>query len=230
MTSVLANARWEVVRLLRSRRLYLLVIPPVAGPIGSALAILDFGPLAPHGAPLVHPTALVLGLFIVGGLASMVVLDLAALTVGEDLGRRAHLTAFSLPQARWEVLAGRFLVVMGAGLGAFVVGALLTWGLAGALVPPRSDDGYGLFDPTHLLEAMLALLFFLGAVTTQASVIARSASEALVAGVLAGVTVAGVAGYLLLQQQLTMELPAVLAGGGAIGLAWTFLRFERLES
>ncbi|MCI4328760.1 MAG: hypothetical protein L3J86_04165, partial [Thermoplasmata archaeon] len=110
------NARWEWTRLRRSRRSALLLIPPIAGPVGSAIS--DVYLRIPSLA-----TALILGLLIEGGLAALVVLDLTALSVGEDLARRAHLLTFPLPQDRRAMLVGRLLVVLGGSLAAFGVGA-----------------------------------------------------------------------------------------------------------
>ncbi|MDE1821135.1 MAG: hypothetical protein KGJ23_10440 [Euryarchaeota archaeon] len=230
MNAVLANARWELLRLLRSRRIFLLVIPVIAGPIGSALAFFYFGKMEPNGAVLTHGTALMLGLFVTGGLAGMVMLDLSALSAGEDLARRSHVIAFALPQSRSSVLLGRLLVVFGATLGVFSVGALGVWPIAGAIVPALPSDPHPLYDATHLFLAMLSLLFFLGAVTLNASIITKSSSEALVAGVLAGVVTAAAAFYFTYLHQISLLFPEVLLVVGAVALGWSFLRFERLES
>lgn len=115
MNALLANARWEARRLLRSQRVFLLLIPPVAGPVGSALALLYF-----HVSS--HPIALMLGLFVLGGLGALVTVDLCALTLGEELAVRAHLALFPLPQHRHEILLGRVAVVLLA-----VWGVSLAW-------------------------------------------------------------------------------------------------------
>lgn len=230
MSALVANARWEVLRLLRSRRVFLLLIPVIAGPIGSACAFLYFGHVQPNGAVLTNGTAIMLGLFVTGGLAGMVMLDLSALTVGEELARRSHLTAFSLPQTRAEMLAGRLLVVLGGSLAVFALGGILVWPIAGAIVPPVSGAPAPLFPTVHLFLAMLALLLFLGAVTLNASVITRSASESLVAGVLAAVVTAAAAGWFTYERQISMLFPAVLVLVAAVALGWSFERFEKLES
>lgn len=221
--SVLANARWELTRLVRSQRVFLLLIPPVAGPVGSAIAFLYFH--VPS-----HATALILGLFVTGGLGALVVLDLSALTVGEELSRKAHFTLFTLPQERWAMLTGRLVVVLGASLGAYSLGAAAVWGMAAALVPPVAGAPAALLDPLHLTGAIAVLLVFLGAVTLTASVITRSSSEALVAGVLAAVVTAAAAGYFLIQGSLTLLLPAVLGGIALISLGWSFMGYAQVES
>ena len=100
------NAGWELTRLRRSQRIWLLLIPPVAAPIGSAIA--DLYLRIPSVA-----TARILGLLIAGGLAGLILLDLVALAVGEDLTLRAHVTFFALPQGRRALLAGRLAVGTG---------------------------------------------------------------------------------------------------------------------
>lgn len=230
MSGLVASLRWELLRLQRSRRIFLLVIPPIAGPIGSALAFLYFGHTSPNGAVLTHPTALVLGLIVTGGLSGMVLIDLAALSAGEELSRRANLTFFALPQERWEVLGGRLAVDFALSLGAFLLGAAATWEIAGVIVPAHPTDPYGLFDPFHLLVALVALLAFLGAIGVAASIFTRSASEAIVAAVLAGVTTAGVAAYLVFEHQVSMAFPAALALAAAVCLGWSFYQYELVDA
>ena len=221
--SLRANLRWEALRWLRSQRLFLLTIPVVAGPIGSALAFLYFH--VPD-----RSTALILGIFVTGGLSAIVVLDLASLMVGEDLSRRANLFHFTLPEPRWTILGGRLVLVLGAGLGAYAAGAAVVWGLASLLVPSPSGAPPPLLDPMHLAEGVAALLLLLGAATVTASILTRSASEALVAGVLSAVVVAAATGYLLLQGQLTMVLPLVLLLSALIAVGWSLVAYGRLES
>ncbi|MCI4345123.1 MAG: hypothetical protein L3J87_05820, partial [Thermoplasmata archaeon] len=131
MTEVLAswvvNARWELVRLRRSRRLWLLLIPPVAGPIGSAVADLYLRVPSPG-------TAAVLGLLITAGLAALIVLDLTALAVGEELGLRTHYLTLALPQGRAVSLAGRLGIVLLATLALYAIGAFAVVGLADSLI------------------------------------------------------------------------------------------------
>lgn len=222
MRAVAANLRWEFVRLVRSQRVFLLAIPPVAGPIGSVLAFL-YLQVPSYG------VAIMLGLFVTGGLGGLVVLDLSALSMGEELSRRSHLISWALPQARWEILFGRAALTLGASLGAFSLGALILWVLTGHLTFQGSALSTAVLDPGHLFIGMLALLFFLGAITLCASVITRSASEALVAGVLGAVVTASIAGYFLLQHQLTMLFPVVLVVAGIVALAWAAIRLESLE-
>lgn len=230
MSTLMASARWELTRLRRSRRLFLLVIPVIAGPIGSALAFLYFAHVTTNGTSLTRGTALLLGLFVTGGLSGIVMLDLSALTVGEELARRSHVIEFALPQSRPGILGGRLLVVFGLTLGVFVVAGLAVWPIAGAIVPAAPGDPAPLFDPVHLFEGMLCLLLFLGAVALNASVITRSSSEALVAGVLAGVVTAAAAGWFAYERQISLLFPAALLAIAVGALVWTFLRFEALES
>jgi ABC-type transport system involved in multi-copper enzyme maturation permease subunit len=219
--AVFANIRWEVTRLVRSRRVFLLSIPPVAGPIGSAIAFLYF-----H--VQYQSTALLLGLLVTGGLSTLVMLDLSALSVGEELSRRAHFTLFTLPEERWAMLAGRVIVVFGASLAVYALGAALVSVLAAELVP--ATGGSIAINSSHLIEGVAVMLLFLGAVTLTASIITRSASEALVAGVLSAVVTVAVAGYFLLQGTLTMLFPAVLGVAAVIALGWSFVSYSDLES
>lgn len=228
MTSTLGavaiNARWEVTRLRRSRRLWLLLIPPVAGPIGSAVA--DLYLRIPSAA-----TAEILGLLVTAGLSALILLDLTALTVGEDLSYRAHLLFFPLPQGRAAALGGRLLVSVGGGVAAYAVGAAAVWALGGSLVaapPPGTPGRTALFLPGHLLLAIPALLIFLAGVTAVAAWYTRRSSEAIVAGVLAGVVAAGGAAYLLAQGELTALFPELLMLVGLAAIAWTLANFPRL--
>ncbi len=212
--TVLVNARWEVTRLSRSRRLWLLLIPPGAGPLGSAVA--DVYLRIPTEA-----TAEILGLLVTAGLTALILLDLTALAVGEDLTYRADLLFFPLPQDRSAALTGRLLVAVGGCVGAYGMAAAAIWALGGALVvAPAPGVGVRaeLFLPAHLLLAIPALLVFLAGVTCLAAWFTRRSSEAIVAGVLAGVVAAGGAAYLLAQGELTAAFPEMLlvAGAGAI--------------
>lgn len=222
-SALVANARWEVQRWIRSQRIFLLLIPPIAGPVGSAIAFTYFH--VPD-----RSTALTLGLFVTGGLSAMVILDLCALLVGEDLARRVHLFHFALPEPRWSILSGRLAMVLGAGLGSYAVGVVGVWALAGLLVPVGGTPMGLMVDPVHGAEGIAALLVFLGMVTVNASVITRSASEALVAGVLAAVVTAAGSGYLLIQGTLTMLLPALLVAVAVVSLGWSIWLFQSLES
>lgn len=217
------NAHWEVTRLRRSRRLWLLLIPPVAGPVGSAVA--DLYLRIPSAA-----TAEILGLLVTAGLASLILLDLTALTVGEDLTHRADLLFVPLPQDRTAALAGRLLVSVGGCVGAYLVGALAVWVLGGALVTPPAPGllpRAALFLPEHLLLAIPSLLLFLAGVTAAAAAFTRRPSEAIVAGVLAGVVVAGGAAYLLSQGELTLLFPELLSVAGAGAIGWTLATTAR---
>jgi ABC-type transport system involved in multi-copper enzyme maturation permease subunit len=220
-TALLANIRWEVIRLIRSRRVFLLSIPLVAGPAGSAIAFLYF-----H--VQYEATAMLLGLIVTGGLSTLVMLDLTALTVGEELSRRAHFTFFTLPQERWAMLAGRIVVALGASIAVFALGAGLVSVLASALVP--ATGGTITINSAHMVEGIAVMLVFLGAVTLTASIITRSASEALVAGILSAVVTVAVAGYFLLQGTLTMLFPAVLGAAAVAAFVWSFVSYSALES
>ena len=222
LSTLVANVRWEGTRLRRSRRMWLFAIPPVAGPVGSAIA--DLYLRIPTTA-----TAEILGLLITGGLAGLVVLDLVALAVGEDLGLRAHLTFFVLPQRRSVLLAGRLLTPLSAGLGGYTIGAALILALGGALVTPGPSRA-AIFDPGHLALAIPGFLVFLAGVTTAGATYSRGSAQAIVAGVLAGVVVAGGTGFLLLQGTLTMAFPLVLALAGAGAVGWSLWAYDHIDS
>jgi ABC-type transport system involved in multi-copper enzyme maturation permease subunit len=216
------NAVWEVTRLRRSRRIWLLIIPVIAGPVGSAIA--DLYLRVPSTA-----TAEVLGLLVTGGLASLVVLDLTALAVGEDLALRTHYLTFALPQPRTSALAGRLAVVLGGTLGGYGIGVLGVVGIVGALVATSSTAPSPILVPAHLALGLLGLLVFLGGVTAAAGVVTRSASQALVAGVLAAVVAAGVGSLFLIEGRLTALFPEALAAVGFVGFVWCLLQYGRLE-
>ena len=129
-STIALNARWEWTCLRRSQRVFLFLIPPIAGPVGSAIA--DVYLKVPSVA-----TALILGLLIEAGLTALVILDLTALAVGEELSRRAHLVSFALPQGRGRMLIGRLSVALGGSLAVFAAGAAGVWALGGLLVQPR---------------------------------------------------------------------------------------------
>ena len=216
--TVRTNLFWELRRLRRSQRIYLLLIPPVAGPVGSAIA--DLYLKVPSVA-----TAQILGLLVTAGLAGLILLDLTALAVGEDLVRRAHLATFALPQdPRWA-MAGRLLVATGAPIGAYLIGAAAVWQLGGALLAPTPLPTVPLFDPGHLFWAIPGLLLALAGVTAAGAVVTRSSSEAIVAGVLAGVVVAGGVGYLVAQHQVTALDPVLLGLAGVGALAASALKY-----
>ncbi|MCI4362993.1 MAG: hypothetical protein L3K13_01625 [Thermoplasmata archaeon] len=221
--ALLLNAEWELTRLRRSRRLWLLVLPIVAAPIGSAVADLYLR------IPSLE-TARVLGLFITAGLAGLLALDLVALAVGEDLSLGAHLTAFTLPQGRRAQLAGRTTLVMAGVLGSYGVGAVLVWTLSGLLVTPSTGAAAPIVLPLHLALGLPGLLLFLGGVTAAGAVVTRSAAQSLVAGVLAGVVAAGVGSWFLLERSLTALFPVGLAAVGLVGFAWSLYRFPSLEA
>ncbi len=222
LTSFRHNGWWEVTRLRRSQRIWLLLIPAVAGPVGSLASDLYLRIPSPG-------TAQVLGTFITAGLASLVVLDLTALAVGEDLALRTHYLTLSLPQLRRPALAGRLAVVLVGTLAMYGVGAVLVAWLATAIVASPSLAPTPILVPGHLAVGLLALLGFLGGVTAAAGVVTRSASQALVAGVLAGVVAAGVGSLLMLQGRLTALFPAALAVAGIVGFAGCLWQYGRLE-
>jgi len=223
LPSLLNNARWEVTRLRRSRRVWLLLIPLVAGPVGSAVA--DLYLRVPSAG-----TADVLGLLITAGLAALIILDLTALAVGEDLALRTQFLTFSLPQPRASALGGRLAVVVGGSLAAYAVGAVAVAGLAAQLVFPSSSAAPPIFVPAHLAIGIVGLLVFLGGVTAAAGVITRSPSQALVAGVLAGVVSAGLGSLFLIEGRLTPLFPLVLAAIGVAGFAWCLAAYDRVEA
>ena len=217
------NAAWEVTRLRRSRRIWLLLIPVVAGPIGSAIA--DLYLRVPSAG-----TAQVLGLLITAGLASLVVLDLTALSVGEDLALRTHYLTFALPQSRVGALAARLGVVVGGTLAVYGVGAVGVMVFADALISSSPTAAAPILAPAHLALGILGLLVFLGGVTAAAGVVTRSASQALVAGILAGVVAAGVGSLFLLEGRLTTLFPELLALAGLAGFGWSLIQYGRLEA
>lgn len=215
------NARWEVTRLRRSQRIWLLLIPPVAGPIGSTVA--DLYLRVPSTG-----TAEVLGLIITAGLAALVVLDLTALAVGEDLALRTHYLTFALPQGRAAALSGRLGVVLGGTLALYGVGAIAVIALAGAIVHTTPLAPPPILTPSHLAVGVVGLLIFLAGVTASAAAVTRSASQGLVAGVLAGVVAAGIGSLFLLEGRLTVAFPEVLAATGLLALAWCLRHYGRL--
>ncbi|MCI4321684.1 MAG: hypothetical protein L3K05_05205, partial [Thermoplasmata archaeon] len=203
-------------------RIWLLLIPAIAGPIGSTLADLYLRVPSPA-------TAQVLGLLITAGLASLVLLDLTALAVGEDLALRTHYFTFALPQSRAAALAGRLTIAVGGSLAVFGVGVILVLALASELVASLPGAVPAILVPAHLAAGLFGLLLFLGGVTSAAGFLTRSSSQALVAGVLAGVVVAGLASLFLLEGRLTPTFPEALAAGGLIGLTWTVVQFQRAD-
>jgi len=215
------GVRWELLRWRRSQRLWLLLIPPVAGPIGSAVADLYL-----H-IPSVE-TARILGLLITGGLAALIALDLTALSVGEDLALRVHLFSFTLPERRSAGLAGRLIDSVGAPLAAYALGAAGVWAVGGALVT-ESSPVTAIFPAARLAVAIPMFLVFIVGVTAAAAVYTRSSAQALVAGVLAVVAGAGATADLLLQNELTIAFPALLALAGVGALGWSLIRYPHLE-
>jgi len=220
--ALIRNARWEITRLHRSRRVWLLLIPVVAGPIGSGIA--DVYLRVPSSG-----TAEVLGLLITAGLAALVVLDLVALAVGEDLALRTHYLTFTLPQPRASALAGRLGVVIGATLLVYVAGAIAVAGLANTLVSTSPTAAAPILVPGHLEVGLVGLLVFLGGITAAAGVVTRSASQALVAGVLAGVVAAGIGSTFLIEGRLTWLFPLALAAAGLIGFVVCVIQYARIE-
>jgi len=216
------NARWELTRLRRSRRVWLLLIPPVAGPIGSGIA--DLYLRVPSSG-----TAEILGLLITGGLAALVVLDLVALAVGEDLALRTHILTFALPQSRLSSLAGRLSVVVVAVVAAYGVGAVAVQLLANEVIVSSPTAAAPILVPAHLAVGMVGLLLFLAGITAAAGVFTRSASQALVAGVLAGVVAAGIGSLFLIQGSLTVAFPTALTGVGFVGLGVGLGQYARFE-
>jgi hypothetical protein len=217
------NASWELTRLRRSRRIWLIAIPVVAGPVGSTVA--DLYLRVPSAG-----TAAVLGLLITAGLAALVVLDLTALAVGEDLALRTHYLTFALPQPRVSALGGRLAVVVGGSLAAYGVGAVLVVWLANAVVSSAATAPPPILIPAHLALGVLGLLVALGGVTSAAGVVTRSASQALVAGILAGVVVAGLGSLFLVEHHLTPLFPLALAVVGIIGFGWCLVQYGRIDS
>ena len=198
------------------------MIPIVAGPIGSGIA--DLYLRVPSSG-----TAEVLGLLITSGLAALVLLDLTALAVGEDLSLRTHYLTFALPQPRGSALAGRLAVVVGGTLAVYGVGAIGVAWLATTLVTTSSTAPAPILVPAHLALGLPGLLVFLGGVTAAAGVVTRSASQALVAGILAGVLAAGIGSMYLIEGRLTGLFPEVLAAVGLAGFAVCFLQYGRME-
>jgi hypothetical protein len=223
VSAMLRNARWELLRLRRSRRAWLLSIPAVAGPIGSGVADLVLRLPSPG-------TAAVLGLLITAGLAALVVLDLTALAVGEDLALRTHYLTFALPEPRAASLGGRLSVVVGGTLGAYGVGATAVLAASSAVAPAAPGAGGPILIPLHLAFGIAGLLLFLSGVTAAAAVVTRSAAQALVAGVLAGVVAAGLGSLFLLEGRLTATFPIALAGVGVVGFGWCLEQYRRLEA
>ncbi|MGP8077699.1 MAG: hypothetical protein ACLQD8_00845 [Thermoplasmata archaeon] len=222
VAALVDNARWEVIRLRRSRRIWLLLIPIIAGPIGSAIADLYLRVPSPG-------TAAVLGLLITAGLAALVVLDLTALAVGEDLALKTHYLTFALPQSRAGALAGRLGVVVGGTIAVYGVGAVAVVELARVLVSTSSTAPTPILVPAHLAVGLLGLLVFLGGITAAAGVVTRSASQALVAGILGGVVAAGVGSMFLIETRLTWLFPEALVLSGLAGFTWCIVQYGRIE-
>ena len=214
------NARWELTRWRRSQRGWLLLVPPIAAPIGSIVA--DLYLRVPSQA-----TAQVLGLLIAGGLAGLILLDLVALAVGEDLGLRAHVTFFALPQDRRALLTGRLALVLVGTLAAYGIAAIGVWYGAEAIVAadPRTVP---ILDPFHLALAVPAFLLFLAGVTAAGAVFTKTSAQGLVAGVLAGVVVAGGSGYLLALHELSIVFPLLLLVAGVGALAWSVWQYAQV--
>lgn len=222
LRAAVTNARWEVTRLRRSRRAWLLLIPAVAGPVGSTIA--DLYLRVPSAG-----TAEVLGLLITAGLAALVVLDLTALAVGEDLALRTHYLTFALPQSRGSALVGRLGVVVGGSLATYGAGAVLVLALGGALVSTSATAPVPILVPSHLAVGLVGLIGFLGGVTAAAGVVTRSAAQALVAGILAGVVAIGLGSWFLLERTLTVWFPAGLALAGIVGFGWCVAQYSRID-
>ncbi len=216
-----ASLRWEVIRWVRSRRVFLLAVPVVAGPVGSLLAFLYLK--VPSS-----DTAGLLGVLVVGALSGLVVLDLCALSIGEELSRRSHGPLLLLPVRRSALYAGRATAVLGATLGAYGIGALEVLELAHLLVPGSGSQVLAL-EPVHVALGMLAFLFLLGAVAFVAALVTGSASEALGLGVLAGFSVSVLLVYLLLERALTLAVPAGLAVAGAATLLLGLRTYVRMD-
>ncbi len=161
-------------------------------------------------------------------MSGLILLDLTALATGEDLARRSQLFYFALPQPRAPMLAGRLAVVIGGCLGAYTLGAAGIWAIGGALTTPGGLPRPELFIPSHLVLAIPALLHFLAGVVAAAAVFTRGASEAIVAGILAGVVVAGGAGYLVSQGTIGWWFPVGLAVAGLGALGWAISQYPEL--
>jgi hypothetical protein len=84
--------------------------------------------------------------------------------------------------------------------------------------------------PGHLAVGAAGLLFFLAGVTAAAGIVTRSASQALVVGVLAGVVAAGVGTLFFIDDRLNSWFPVGLAAVGLLGFAWCFVQYGRMES
>jgi hypothetical protein len=81
-----------------------------------------------------------------------------------------------------------------------------------------------------LAVGIVGLLLFLGGITAAAAVVTRSASQALVAGVLAGVLAAGLGSLFLLEGRLTSLFPEAMAAVGVAGIVWCLWRYAQLEA
>ncbi len=206
------GVRWELLRLRRSRRLALFLIPPVAGPIGTALAWRLLAVPNPG-------TAEVLGLFVTAGLAALVALDLGALAAGEDLAVHADRLEFALPQSPRAATAGRLLPPIGGAVAADLAGAAAIVAAAPRLVPTGGAGTPVLLDPTHLLWGLVGFLLLLGGVAAAAATTTRSPAQGLVAGVLAGVVAAGISAEFLVQGTLSAATPIAMALGGLVAIA-----------
>jgi hypothetical protein len=220
--AVATNVRYELLRLRRSQRIFLWLIPPIAGPIGSAVSDLYLKLPSPGQAE-------VLGLLVEAGLTALILIDLVALAAGEELARRAHLVAFALPQSRPALLAARLLPAIGGTLAGYLVGASAILLLAPALVTSTPGAAAPLFAPASLAIGLLGLLLLLAGVAAVTAVQTRSASEPIVAAILAGVVTAGGGGYLVAMGEMHWEFPLVLGVAGVAAVALAAVRYGQLE-
>lgn len=126
-------------------------------------------------------------------------------------------------------MAGRLAVVLGGTLVLYGLGAVGVAALANALVATAATAPAPILVPSHLALGMLGLLVFLAGVTAAAGIVTRSASQALVAGILAGVLAAGIGGLFLIQDRLRTLFPETLAAAGLAGLVWCLVQHGRIE-
>ncbi|MCI4328554.1 MAG: hypothetical protein L3J86_03110, partial [Thermoplasmata archaeon] len=101
--------------------------------------------------------------------------------------------------------------------------------LASALVAATPGAPTPILVPSHLALGLFGLLGFLGGVTAAAGVVTRSASQALVAGILAGVVTIGLGSWLLLERMHTPWFPVGLALAGIVGFGWCLAQYTRID-
>ena len=212
---------WELRRWQRSRRVYLLAVPLVAGPVGSLVADLYLR-VGSRGA------ATVLGLIIVAALAGLILLDLAALALGEELEKGSLANWSLLPIGRPALYLSRLVTGVGIPLVSFLGGAGLVV-LAADLVPAGTPSPALSIGPFPAVLGLAAALFLLGTIAFIAPLWSGSASGALSVGVIGGFALVTLLAYLWLEHTLSWGVVAALVVAGTVAAGVGYRRFFRSE-